>query len=481
MNYRIVVNTLGKILLLCAVLLIFPLIVGLIYKENTYLSFIIPIVILLALGIPTIFIKPRVKAIYEREGFVIVSFAWMLLSIFGALPFVISKSIPNFFDALFETVSGFTTTGATVLADVESLPRSMLFWRSFTHWIGGMGVLVFVLAILPDAGSGSMHVLRAESTGPTVGKLVSKMKVTARILYAIYFVMTVILVVMLVLGEMPIFDSLITAFGTAGTGGFSCMNASIAAYDSVYIEMVVAVFMMLFGVSFNVYYLVLIGSVSKALLNEELRAYLIIMAVATLVIALDILDIYTNFGQALRYSYFQVSSIMTTTGFATTDFDLWPTLSKTILVLLMFIGGCAGSTGGGMKVSRVVILGKSSYSELKKMVKPRSVVSVKFDGEIISEDTIKKVRVFFVVFMGLLAISTFLVAIEGYGTLVSNFTASLSCISNIGPGLEIVGPTGNFSGYSSFSKVVFSIDMLAGRLEFFPIMILFSPATWKRN
>ena len=468
-------------MILGAVLLCFPLVIGLIYKENTYLSFIIPICGLLLLGIPSLIFKPKETSIYAREGFVIVSFAWVIMSVIGALPFVISGAIPRFINALFESVSGFTTTGASILSEVESLPKSILFWRSFTHWIGGMGVLVFVLAILPDYNAGSMHVFRAETTGPTVGKLVSKMRITARILYAIYIVMTLVEVVFLVCGKMPVFDSFVTAFATAGTGGFSVRNTSIAAYNSLYIEMVIAVFMLLFGVNFNIYFMLLIGNFAKAIKSEELRVYIAIVVLATTIISVNILSLCENFGQSLRYAFFQVSSIVTSTGFTTVDFDTWPTLSKTVIVLLMFVGACAGSTGGGMKVARLIILCKSGFNDVRKMVKPRTVASTKFEGEVLSEDTIKNVRLFFVIFIGLLAFSTLLVSIEGYGNMLTNFTAFLTCINNIGPGLELVGPTCNFSAYSDFSKIIFIIDMLAGRLEIFPIIILFSPATWKKH
>jgi len=476
-----VIGILGKILLVEAVLLLFPLIIGFVYGENTYLSFIIPIVVLLCLGIPTLFLKPKHTDIYEREGFVIVSVSWILMSVAGCLPFVISKSIPNFADALFESVSGFTTTGASVLADVESLPKSILFWRSFTHWIGGMGVLVFVLAVLPDYSAGSMHVFRAESTGPTVGKLVSKMRLTARILYAIYFVMTIAEVIFLLCGKMPVFDSFVTAFATAGTGGFSVRNASIAAYDSLYIEMVVAVFMLLFGVSFNVYYMILIGNFTRAFKSEELWTYLGIVVSSTVIIALDTLALFGSFGTSLRYAFFQVSSITTSTGFITSNFDVWPTLSKTVIFTLMFIGACAGSTGGGMKVARLIILVKSGFADIRKTVKPRTVVVTKFEGNPLSADTIKNVRLFFVLFVGMLITSTILVSIDGYGSFTTNLTASLTCLNNIGPGFDQVGPVCNFSGYSWFSKLIFCFDMLAGRLEIFPLIILFSPTTWKRS
>ena len=481
MNYKLVFNVLGKILVLEAALLCVPLILSLAYGEDIYLAYVIPIACLLAAGIPSFIFQPKDASLYAREGFVFVSFSWVIMSLVGAFPFVISKAIPNYIDALFETVSGFTTTGASILSEIESLPKSILFWRSFTHWVGGMGVLVFVLAILPDDNAGSMHVFRAESTGPTVGKLVSKMRVTARILYAIYIVMTMVEVVCLLCGKMSVFDSFVNAFATAGTGGFSVRNSSIAAYDSVYIEMVIAVFMMLFGVSFNVYYLILIGNFAKAFKSEELRVYLGIMLTATVIIAVNILRVYGNFGQAVRYSFFQVSSVMTSTGFITADYEKWPALSQAIIMFLMVIGACAGSTGGGIKVARLVILSKSGVAGVRKLVKPRTIVATKFEGETLSEDVISNVRLFFVFFVGLLITSTLLVSIDGYGTLLANFSASLTCINNIGPGFDQVGPTGNFGGYSAFSKLIFCFDMLAGRLEIFPIITLFSSATWRKH
>lgn len=463
-----------------AALMCVPLALSLAYGEGIYLAYLIPLVCLAAIGAPAFFVKPKDTAIYAREGFVLVSFSWLIISVAGALPFLISKTIPNFVDALFESVSGFTTTSATVLSNVESVPRSILFWRSFSNWIGGMGVLVFVLAILPDYNSGNMHVFRAELTGPTVGKLVSKMRVTARILYVIYIAMTVIEAVFLLCGKMPFFDSVVTAFSTAGTGGFAIKNSSIAAYGSTYIEMVVAVFMTLFGVSFNVYYLVIIGNVSKALKSEELRVYFGIMAAATIAIAVNLLQIYDNFGQATRYSFFQVSSVMSSTGFVSADYNNWPTFAKTVLFLLMFVGACAGSTGGGIKVARIIILCKTGFADVRKLSKPRTVTVTKFEGEALSDATIKNVRLFLVVFIGWLLVSTLLVSIEGRGSIISNFTASLACINNIGIGFDMSDPSCAFAGYSAFSKLVFCIDMLAGRLEIFPILILFSPTTWKK-
>lgn len=474
-------NVLGKILLVEALLMCFPLIIGFIYRENSYLNFVIPIAGLLAVGLPAVIFRPKDKAIYEKEGFIIVAFAWLAMSLVGALPFVIGKSIPNYIDAFFETVSGFTTTGASVLSDVEGLPRSILFWRSFTHWIGGMGVLVFVLAILPEYNTGIMHVFRAETPGPNVGKLVSKIKFTARILYGIYIALTLLEVVFLLCGRMPVFDSFVHAFGTAGTGGFGIKNDSIAYYDSVYIEMVIAVFMFIFGINFNLFYLLLIGSFARLFKSEELRVYLIITVTATLIIACDILTLYGNFGRAIRYSFFQVASVSTTTGYTTANFDMWPTSSKCIMLMLMMIGACAGSTGGGMKIARLIILCKSGFADIRKMVRPRSVISVKFEGEPLNPAVVKNVRTFFVLFIGLILTTTLLISIEGYGDIITNLSASIACINNIGPGLGLVGPVSNYGGYSAFSKILLSVNMLAGRLEVFPILILFSPATWKRR
>ena len=482
MNYRAVVNVLGRILLLEAVLLCFPIIVDLIYKEGIWLSFLIPLACLLVISVPIVlFVKPKDKRLYAKEGFVITSLAWVFMSLFGAIPFVIAGALPNFFEALFEAVSGFTTTGASVIQNLEILPRSILFWRSFTHWIGGMGILVFVLALIPNQEGGSMHILRAESTGPNVGKLVSKMNLTARILYAIYAVLTVACFIFLVAGKMPVFDSICTALGTASTGGFGVWNTSIAHYDSVYIEMVTAVFMFIFGINFNVFYLILIKRFTDVIRMEEVRAYLIIVVVATIIIAVDIMTMYKNFGEALRYSFFQVSSIITTTGFTTANFAAWPTFAKIILLFLMIIGGCAGSTAGGLKISRMLILSKSSVTDLRKMLHPRQIIKTKLDGDVLSEDTIRNTKTYLVAYVGIIIASVLLISIEGYGGIETNISAVFSCFNNIGPGLELVGPLNNFSGYSNFSTIVLTIDMLAGRLEIFPILLLFTPTTWRKN
>ena len=472
----------GRLLLIEAALMCLPLLLSFVYDDGKYMSFVYPIAVLAVLGVPSIIFKPKDRAIYEKEGFVIVASAWLIMSAVGAAPFVISGAIPHYVDAFFESVSGFTTTGSSILNDIEILPKSILFWRSFTNWIGGMGVLVFALAIMPEFNSGLMHAFRAETTGPTSGKLVSKMTFTARILYGIYIALTLIEVVFLLVGKMPLFDSVCHAMATAGTGGFSIKNASIAAYNSTYIEMVVAVFMFLFGINFNLFYLVLLGQFGRIFRNEELRVYLLTAVFATLVIALDIMRLYeNNFGQAVRYSFFQVTSLGSSTGFSTADFDRWPTLSKVILLCVMSVGGCAGSTGGGLKVSRLLILVKSSYADGRKMVRPRSVITVKAEGQPLQPQVIHNVRNFFVIAVGIVFLTTLLISLEGNGDVISNFTASLSAINNTGPGLGAVGPTQNFSGYSYFAKVLLSLVMLAGRLEIFPMLVLFSPTTWRRR
>ncbi len=481
MNYRAVVNILGKILMLEAILLCFPIIVDLIYQEGDWHAFVVPVACLVAIGLPiVIFVKPKETLLYAKEGFVITALSWLIMSLIGAVPFVLSEAIPNYAEAFFEAVSGFTTTGASVIPNVEIVSHSVNFWRCFMHWIGGMGILVFVLALLPNQEGGSIHILRAESTGPNVGKIVSKMKLTARILYAMYAVLTVVCFIFLICGRMPVFDAICHSLGTAGTGGFAIWNNSVAHYDSVYIEMVLAVFMFLFGINFTAFYLILIGKFTDVLKMEEVRAYFIIVTVATVLIALDIMSLYENFGEALRYSFFQVSSIITTTGFSSTDFNLWPTFAKIILLALMVIGACAGSTAGGLKVSRAVILTKSSVTDLRKMLHPRQVIKTKLDGDVLSEDTIRNTKTYLVAYVGIILVSLLLVAIEGYGDVETNISAVLTCFNNVGPGLGAVGPLSNFSGYNDFSTIVLSIDMLAGRLEIFPILLLFNPRTWKK-
>ncbi len=486
MNWKAVVKILGKILLAEAAMLGLPIIVAAIYKESTYWSFLIPLFALVLLSVPTFFIKGRTaeEKIYAKEGFAIVAFAWILLALFGAIPFVVSKSIPHYVDALFETISGFTTTGASVLSNVEALPKSILFWRSFTNWIGGMGVLVFVLAVLPKENSSIIHAFRAEATGPSVGKLTSKIGHTAKILYGIYIFLTLLEMLLLLLGKMPVFDAIATAFANAGTGGFSVRNASIAAYNSVYIEVVITIFMFLFSLNFNLYFLIITGHITKALKNEEARAFFIVIVVSIFAVATNVyyssVTAIRSFGEAMRYSSFQVLSLGSTTGFSSIDYNCWPTFSKVIFLLLMVIGGMAGSTAGGIKMSRFLILGKSTAMDIRKMVHPREVLTVKLEGEPVHRDIINNVRTFFVTWVAILVMCTILISIEDFGGFLTNFSASLSCISNIGPGFEIVGPSANFAGYSYFSKIILSLEMLFGRLEIFPLIVLFSPATYRK-
>lgn len=479
MNYRMVLNILGKVFLLEAFLLIFPMVIGIYYNENTLTAYLIPMAVLVLLGAPFSLLRVKDKSIYAKEGFVVVSLAWILMSAIGAVPFVISGAIPSYVDALFETVSGFTTTGSTVIPNVEVISKSILFWRALTHWVGGMGVLVFVLALTPGYNSGGMHVLRAESPGPTVGKLVSKLSFTARILYAIYFGMTVILIILLLVGGMPLFESVVHAFATAGTGGFGVKGDSFASYGT-YHQVVVAVFMLLFSINFNVYYLILIGNVKKAFKSEEFKAYMIIIFVATLSIALNILTQVGNFGEALKHSFFQVTSISSTTGFASTDFQTWPDLSKSIIMVLMIIGACAGSTGGGIKVSRLVILVKSVWADLKRMLHPSAVVAVKFENEPLAKETERNVHSYFTIYVLIVAVCSLILCLD-VNDFLTNFSATLSCMGNIGPGFNLVGPMANFALYSPLSKILLSLLMLVGRLEIFPIILLFTPRTWKKS
>ena len=477
MNYKLIFHTIGKILLIEAILLIFPLIVNFIYQEENLFAFSLTISILMVVGTLLIMIKPKNKRMFVREGFVIVGLAWIVLSLFGALPFTLSGDIPNYVDAVFETVSGFTTTGASILNDVEAMSKSMLFWRSFTHWIGGMGVLVFVLAILPNSEGQNIYLLKAESTGPQVGKLVSKVRFTARILYVIYFVLTLLEVILLLVGGNSLYESIVMSFGTAGTGGFGIYADSVGGFN-IYSQVVIAIFMMIFGINFNIYYLVIIGKIKQAIKSEELRWYLGIILLSTTMITINLMvNLNQTFAMALKDAYFQVSSIMTTTGFATVDFNLWPTFSKVILIMIMFVGGCAGSTGGGIKVSRIVILFKSLKREVQKLLHPNSVAPIKMEGEVVEGSVVKGVNLYFAFVMILLFIGTLLVSFDGLD-FTSTFTGVIACINNIGPGLNLVGPMGNFDCFSYFSKIILSVLMLIGRLEVYPILILFLPKTW---
>lgn len=479
MNYRVISYILGWVLAIEGLFLAVSAAVGGMYGERTALSFLYAALICAALGVPAILKKPRRMAFFMKEGFVTVALCWIVLSIFGALPFVFSGEIPRFTDALFETVSGFTTTGASVVPDVEVLSHCTLFWRSFTHWIGGMGVLVFLLAILPLAGGSQMYLMQAESPGPSVGKLVPKTRHTALILYALYILLSVVEFILLLGGGMTVFDAVNTTFATAGTGGFGIRNSSMADF-SPYLQWVVAVFMMLFGINFNLYFLVLIGRGRQALKSEELRTYLGVIAAATLLIVLNTRATGVRLGDTVRHAFFQVSSIITTTGFATCDFDLWPSLSKCVLVLLMLVGACAGSTGGGIKISRVLILIKRAGEELHKFIFPNSVTKIRLEKKILDREVIHTTSAFLIVYVFIFAVSTLLVSAEGHD-LETCFTAVAATFNNIGPGLSGVGPTQNFGFFSDFTKYVLIFDMLAGRLELFPMLILFSPRTWLKN
>ena len=479
MNYRVVLNILGKVLLVEALLLLLPMAAALFYRESA-LPFLYTILPLLLLGGGLNHIRPKNSDLFAREGFAVVGLSWILMSAFGALPFVFSGDIPHYIDALFETVSGFTTTGASILDNVELMSRGCMFWRLFTHWVGGMGVLVFIAAILPVSGDHYIHVMRAEVPGPVVSKLVPRARKTARILYMIYFLLTLIEMILLLLGGMNLYEALLHSFATAGTGGFSTRAASIGAFDSVYIDVVISTFMMLFGMNFNLYYMILVGQGVAALKSEELHVYLGVIAASVLVIALNIMGSVGGFAAGLRYSYFQVTTIISTTGFSTCDFDQWPELSRWILVLLMFVGGCAGSTGGGLKVSRVIILAKSYLHELKQLILPTRVKRIWFEGKAVSDQTVRSVLVFFDVYMIIIAASVLVLTLDGRD-MITNLTATIACISNIGPGLAAVGPTANYSFFSILSKLVLSLDMLLGRLEIFPVLFLFSPSVWRKR
>ena len=480
MNKTAIIFFLGQILRLEAVVLLPPFAIAMWNGErSSAIAILITIAIAAGLSLLSHMFRGD-RTITHREGYVIVALSWITMSLIGALPFTLSGYIPNYLDAVFETVSGFTTTGASILTNVEGLSMSLLYWRSFTHWLGGMGILVFVLAIIPlSKGKGdSLHVMRAESPGPSVGKLAPTMRRSARLLYMIYIVMTVALIVLLLLGGMPLFDSVVNAFATAGTGGFAIKNASIAAYDSYYLQGVISVFMMLFGINFNVYYLVLLGKFSQALRSEELRVYLGIIGVSTTVIAFSIWDMSKNLFDAFHHAFFQVSTIITTTGFATVDFNQWPQLSRCILVVLMIAGACAGSTGGGIKTARVILLWKSVKSTIQKMLHPRSVKVIKMDDKPVEAEVLSGTHSFMVVYTLIAILSIFLVALDNFD-FETTFTAVIACLNNIGPGLSMVGPTGNFSAFSPLSKIILTFDMLLGRLEIFPMLLLFSPTVWR--
>jgi trk system potassium uptake protein len=480
MNYSMVLKNLGRLLICEALAMIPSLAVALVSGGEDVGAFTYTIVLLLLIGFTSFLIKPKNKAIYARDGFAITAIGWILLSFFGALPFYFSGSIPSLVDGFFEASSGFTTTGSSILQAVEGLPKGILFWRSFTHWVGGMGVLVLAMAILPSAGAGSFQIMKAESPGPTPGKLVPKVKETAKILYGIYIIFTVVEAILLKLAGMSWFDSLIHTFGSVGTGGFSNRNTSVGAYNNIYIEIIITVFTFLCGANFALYYSVFKGNIKSIFKDEEFRIYSLIVGGSIALIALNIYGTHFNtIGQSLRHASFQVVTIITTTGYSSTDFNTWPTFSKIILFFLMFIGGCAGSTGGGIKNVRVLLLLKSAKRDLLKIIHPRAVYSVRYGEKSVDEKILSEVTVFFFMFITLFCLAVLVVSIEGKD-IVTTLTAVATTIGNVGPGLEIVGPMGNFSSFTDLSKIVLSFCMIIGRLEIYPILLLASRRFWRK-
>ncbi len=477
MNYKMIAYVLGWILVFESIFMAVPAVTAIFYGEKALWYFLLTAAICIAIGFPITRKRPERKQLYSREGNVIVALSWILLSIFGSLPFYLSGEIPSFTDALFETVSGFTTTGASVLSDVECLSKSMLMWRSFTHWVGGMGVLVFIMAFLPLSGANNMHIMKAESPGPSVSKLVPRVKSTALLLYGIYFALTLLEFILLLCGGMTVFEAMNTAFATAGTGGFGIYNDSMGSF-SPYLQIVVTVFMLLFSVNFNSYFFIISGKLREAM-NMEVRVFFLIVAAVTGIITVNIAGLFSTIGEAARHSAFTVASLISTTGFSTVDFNTFPELSRTLMVMIMFIGACAGSTGGGIKVSRIIILFKSMAKELLVMVHPGQVKKIKMGSHPIDHETVRSVNVFMVAYLMTFVISLILLSFDDHD-LITNFTAVTAAINNIGPGLELVGPTSNFGFFSSPAKLVLIFDMLAGRLELFPMLLLFTPVTWKK-
>ena len=481
MNRKMIEYILGRVLLVEALLMLPSVLVGFLYHEAALRYFLPPILILVAFGLIFGIKQPEKTEIFAKDGFFVVALSWIMMSVVGALPFYLCGSFASIWDCFFEIVSGFTTTGASILSAPESLPKCILFWRSFSHWIGGMGVLVFVLAIIPLSKNNSLHLMRAEVPGPVVGKLLPRMRSTALILYAVYFVLTLILVVLLLLGGMPLFDSLCHSFGAAGTGGFSVRNIGIAYYQSAYIEIVLGIFMLLFGLNFNLYFILLLGKIKEFFKSEEMRWYVIIVTFATVTIALNIFGIYQSMGTSMRHAFFQVSSIITTTGYATVDFaGVWPQYSQHLLVLLMVIGACAGSTGGGLKVSRCILLVKSSVLEIRRLIHPRSVNVVRLDGHAVDAEMLSSVRVYFAIYILIVCVSVLLLSLDGFD-FATNMAAELACFNNIGPGIGLVGPMSNYGHFSNACKMLLSFNMLLGRLEIFPMLIVFTPSVWKQN
>lgn len=480
MNYSIIRFVLGWIIKVEGLFLLLPLLTAIIYQEQAGFSFLICAAASIVIGTLMSWKKPSDKTFYAREGFITVALGWIVMSLIGAVPFYISGEIPSYLDAFFEIVSGFTTTGASILSDVEALSKCMLLWRSFSHWLGGMGVLVFVLTILPLSGGESLHLLKAESPGPSVSKLVPKMRYTTGILYLIYTGMMIVEIILLLIGKMPLFDALCMSFGSAGTGGFSILNTGCATYTT-YQQAVITIFMFLFGVNFSFYFLILMKKGREALGIEEVKWYFIIFAAVTILITINVsVDMGGNPLMNFQHAAFQVSSVMTTTGYATLDFDLWPSFSKALLVMIMFIGACAGSTGGGIKVSRIVIYVKTIKKEFSSLLHPRSIKILKMDGKKIEHTVLRSANVFLCAYVIIYALSVIIISLDNF-SFETNFTAVAATLNNIGPGLAGVGPTKNFGSYSVLSKLVLCFDMLAGRLELFPMLLLFIPSTWKRK
>lgn len=491
MNYKAISYMLGKIFIILGLLMILPLLICIYYTLNGFseasvYSFIIPMILLLVPGFLLKSKKPKNFNIYAKEGFIICGLAWIIMSVLGAIPFVISKSIPNVIDAIFESVSGFTTTGATILNEIESLPKSILFWRSFTHWIGGMGILSFMIAIVPKAKGNSMFIMKAEVPGPSTSKVVSKIADSARILYIIYFAMTLAEIFILYFGNkisgdnIRFFDCVVTAISNAGTGGFAVLNNSIAGYDSNFTQWVIIVFMFLFGINFNLYYFLLTRKIGSIFRDEELRGYMLINILSVALITLNIYNLYGSVSTAMRHAFFNVNAVMSTTGFGTEDFNLWPTFSKIILMIIMCFGGCAGSTSGGFKIVRIELLVKQMHCDFKRMISPHSVVNVKLNQKTVDNKMMSIMKSYLNIYIITIVASLLLISTNNLDT-TTNFTAVLSSLNNVGPGLSLIGPSGNYSVFPVFSKIVLMIDMLAGRLELFPLLLLFSPSTWKRR
>lgn len=478
MNYAIIAYIMGRVLQVEALFMMLPFLAGVFYKEEQGIPFLIVGLITFLVGFILTCKKPQSSSFYAREGMVTVSLSWIVLGLIGAVPLILNGDIPNIIDALFETVSGFTTTGASVVRDVESLSHASLLWRSITHWLGGMGVLVFVLSILPLAGAQNIYIMKAESPGPSVGKLVPKIKSTAAYLYKIYFGMTVLQFLLLLLGDLDIFSALNLSIATAGTGGFALLRDGCNSYSS-YVQIVITVFMILFGINFSVYYLILCRKFKQALFCEELHWYLLIIASSIVMITANVASRFGSIAEAVKHVSFTVASIISSTGFATVDFDKWPTFSKTIIVGLMFIGACAGSTGGGLKVSRIIIYLKTAKKAIQQYLHPKCVKIVKFEGKQVEHETIRGVNTYLVTFVFLFAVSMLIISLDNF-SFTTNFTAVTTTLNNMGPGLEMVGPTGSFADFSVLSKIVLILDMLLGRLEIFPLLILFAPATYKR-